>query len=152
MSKFFKNLADVAVKATIPMLKEERNVLEAEKIELEGKLQKEHERVAMVKPLVDQMKLSLEANTKTVAELQVVFRVRKITPAAGADEIAQIEDAPLRELNVLFNHLVQTGIMLTDSIAATDGSKAGEIDAKIQELTVQIAKYNERLKKLREGK
>jgi chromosome segregation ATPase len=149
---FFKNLTDLAGKASIPKLKEDRNVLEAEKGVLEEKLKKENDRVALVRTLVDQMKLALEANTKTVAELQAVFKTQKFTPATAVEEIAANENAQQRNHNMLYNHLVQTNIMLTSSIAETDDSKAGEYEKQIRDLAVQIAKFNEKLKKIREGK
>jgi hypothetical protein len=68
------------------------------------------------------------------------------------EEIAANENAQQRNHNLLYNHLVQTNIMLTSSIAETDDSKVGEYEKQIQDLTVQIAKFNEKLKKIREGK
>jgi chromosome segregation ATPase len=149
---FFKNITDLAGKASIPKLKEDRNVLEAQKLVLEEQLKKENERVALVKTLVDQMKAALEANTKAVAELQAVFRTQKFTPATAVEDIAGNENVQQRNHNLLYNHLVQANVMLTSSIAETDDSKAGEYEKQIRELTAQIAKFNEKLKKIREGK
>lgn len=68
------------------------------------------------------------------------------------DEIVLIEDVALRDFNLLYNQLAQTNAKLTDSIAASDSNKVAEITARIQLLPEQIAKFNEKLKKLRDGK
>ncbi len=155
MSKFFKNLAkdvgNLSDKMSIPGLKEQRNALEKEKLELIEYVKTLNARKISSKLLVDALIVSIAANQSTISELLGYFRTETFTPLATAEQLGMIEDVELRALNSVHIDLVSANIKSGEVLASlqTIDPEIARCDAKIIELTDKILKLNEKLAVLR---
>jgi len=131
MSKFFKNLAkdvgNLSDKMSIPGLKEQRNALEKEKLELIENVKTLNARKNSSKLLVDALNASIVANQSTISELLGYFRAETFTPQATAEQLGMVENVELRALNSVHIDLVSADI------------KSGEVIASLQAIDPEIA-------------
>ena len=155
MSKFFKNLAkdvgNLSDKMSISGLKEQRNDLEKEKLELLETVKTLNARKVSSKLLVDALNASIEANQATISEVLGYFRLATFTPQSTAEQIALVESAELRALNSVHNDLVSANIKSGEVIASFQAidPEIARGEARIVELTEKILKFNEKLAALR---
>lgn len=155
MSKFFKNLAkdvgNLSDKMSIPGLKEQRNALEKEKLELIENVSSLNARKISSKLLVDALKVSIVANESTISSLLGYFRAETFIPQATAEQLIMVENVELRALNSVHIDLVSANIKSGEVIASLQAidPEIARCDAKIIELTDKILKLNEKLAVLR---
>lgn len=155
MSKFFKNLAkdvgNLSDKMSISGLKEQRNDLEKEKLELLETVKTLNARKVSSKLLVDALNASIAANQATISEVLGYFRIETFTPQPTAEQVALVESAELRALNSVHNDLVSANIKSGEVIASLQAidPEIARGEARIVELTEKILKFNEKLAVLR---
>lgn len=153
MSKFFKkafkDMSTMAEKASIPMLKAERDALETERNEILAEIEKAKANEVVLRPLLESMERTKRSNVDTMASFQTYFQAQNFIPLADKEQATALENEVLRELNVLYVTLVEANRALDEAITKYSAVTVPGLEDRVAELNVEIQKYNSRLSEIR---
>lgn len=153
MSKFFKkafkDISTMAEKASIPVLKGERDALETERNEVLAEIEKTKANELVLRPLLESMERTKRTNLDTMASFQTYFQTQNFIPLADKEQATALENEMLRELNVLYVTLVEANRTLDETIAKYSAVTVPAMEDRVAELNVEIQKYNVRLSEIR---
>lgn len=153
MSKFFKkafkDMSTMAEKASIPILKAERDALETERNEILAEIERAKTNEVVLRPLLESMERTKRSNIDTMASFQTYFQAQNFIPLADKEQATALENEVLRELNVLYVTLVEANRALDEAITKYSAVTVPGLEDRVAELNVEIQKYNSRLSEIR---
>jgi|EP01033_Poteriospumella_lacustris_P000922 hypothetical protein len=150
-NKVVNDISTTAERVNIPILKSKRDDHEAERDKLVSEIEKLIHYERTMRGVVEILAENRRSNVKALEDLNAYFITQQYIPFPDPDNLPLAPNEALRNLNATYISFMTLNCELDQRINEFNGSKIPQLQAKVNELEVEISKLNNQLRQIRSG-